>query len=137
MIFVLIAGTYTPVCLLALPRAWGIPVLVVVVVGALVGVAVTLAAFETTRFFALALYPTLGWTPIVAAPVLVTSLTAAQLTLLFAGGVIYTVGVPVLVRRRPDPWPMRFGYHEVWHACTVVAATCHFLAVASIVSSHA
>jgi hemolysin III len=62
------------------------------------------------------------------------SLTTTQLVLIVGGGIAYTVGLPVLLRRRPDPWPKTFGYHEVWHAITVVAATMHFAAVSNVLA---
>ena len=71
---------------------------------------------------------------IVATPALIDSLTATQLGLIVAGGVAYTVGFPVLVVRRPNPWPTTFGYHEIWHLLTVVAASLHFVAVADVLA---
>ena len=134
MIFLLIAGTYVPICLLALPPKWGIPMLSVVGSMALVGIVLKLVAFQRARWLGFALYPIMGWTAVAAAPVLVNHLSPAQLALIVAGGVIYTIGFPVLLTRWPDPWPRVFGYHEVWHACTILAAACHFLAVATLVS---
>ena len=80
-----------------------------------------------------ALYPILGWAALAVGPVLVAHLSGVELALLMAGGVLYTVGIPVLVRGRPDPWPRTFGYHEVWHAFTVAAGACHFAAVGLLV----
>jgi hemolysin III len=134
MIFLLIAGTYTPICLLALPPAWGVPLLVVVWVAALGGVTLKMVRLGNGPGSSGSwLYLVLGWAAVVAAPVLVRSLDPAQLALLAAGGVLYTVGAVVLGRRRPDPLPHHFGYHEVWHAMTVVAGGCHFAAVALLV----
>lgn len=133
MIFVLIAGTYTPVCLLALPKAWGIPVLAVVWTGAVVGVVLKVTAFDRLKALNYALYPVLGWAAVVALPVLFHRLTPWQLGFLVAGGVVYTLGLPVLLRKRPDPWPTVFGYHEVWHVFTVVAGICHFALVGLLV----
>jgi hemolysin III len=134
MIYLLIAGTYVPLCLVALPRSWGIPMLAVVGTLALVGMVLKLAWFHGARRVSYSLYLVMGWVAIFAAPVLVDSLTSLQLGLLVAGGVAYTVGFPVLVLRRPDPWPNVFGYHEVWHLLTVVAAGLHFAAVVNVVT---
>jgi hemolysin III len=134
MIFVLIAGTYTPLALVALPRAWGIPVLCVVWAGAILGMVLKLAAFERSGRLGYVLYPVLGWTAVVAMPVMVSHLSPTQLGLVIAGGLLYTIGIPVLVRKRPDPWPATFGYHEVWHSFTVLAGACHFAAIALVVS---
>jgi hemolysin III len=134
MIYLLIAGSYTPVCLVALPRSWGIPMLVVVVTGAVVGMVLKLAAFSGAGRYASLLYPVLGWVVVPSGPVLIKMISPAQLALFVLGGLAYTIGFPVLVFRRPDPWPSTFGYHEVWHACTIVAAVFHFAGIATLVT---
>ncbi|RLE25483.1 MAG: hypothetical protein DRJ50_02860 [Actinobacteria bacterium] len=65
---------------------------------------------------------------------MVQNLSTLQLLLIVGGGIAYTVGIPVLVKRRPDPWPKTFGYHEIWHVITVVAATMHFTAVSDVLA---
>lgn len=136
MIFVLIAGTYTPICLLVLPPAWGIPMLVTVWAVALVGASLKMARLGRPGAGSVAswLYIVLGWAAVVVMPVLVTHLDGAQLALLAAGGVIYTLGAVGLGRRWPDPRPMTFGYHEVWHSMTVAAGACHFVLVLGVVA---
>ncbi len=129
MIFVLIGGTYTPICLLALPPSWGIPVLAVTGAACVFGVVLKLTAFDRMHRVGYALYPMIGWAIVVAMPVMASRLTSLELALIVAGGALYTLGLPVLAMRRPDPWPRSFGYHEVWHACTVAASCCHFAAV--------
>lgn len=131
-IFFLIAGTYVPLCIVALPLTWGIPILSVVGAGSLAGIALKLVAFHRAHTLGNILYLVLGWTALTAAPVLVQHLSPTQLALVLAGGVVYTVGVPVLVWRRPDPWPRVFGYHEIWHVCTVLAAALHFAAIVGL-----
>jgi len=133
-IFVLIAGTYTPVCLVGLPRAWGIPLLCVVWALALTGIVLKQFAFDRVRVLQYALYPVLGWLIVVAGPVLWQRLTGAELAFLVAGGLLYTVGFPVLLLEKPDPWPRTFGYHEVWHSMTVLAGACHFATVTLLVA---
>lgn len=133
MIYVLIAGTYVPLCLVALPPAWGIPLLCVVSVAAVTGVTLKLFAFGRMRWLSYALYPIIGWTAVLAGPALLRALTPTQLALVVVGGVLYTVGIPVLLLRRPDPWPRTFGYHEVWHSFTIAAGACHFAAVGLVV----
>lgn len=132
MIFVLISGTYVPLCLVALPRRWGVPLLAVVGAGAALGIVTKLVSFHRAGRVSTALYLVLGWAAVAVAPVLFTSLRGPELLLLLLGGAAYTGGVPVLLRHRPDPWPRVFGYHEIWHVCTVVAAVLHFAAVARI-----
>jgi hemolysin III len=134
MIYLLIAGTYVPLCLVALPPSWGIPMLAVVGSLAVLGMVLKLAFFHGARHVSYALYIVMGWVAIIATPALIDSLTGVQLGLIVAGGIAYTVGFPVLLTRRPNPWPNTFGYHEVWHLLTVVAAALHFAAVANVLA---
>jgi hemolysin III len=134
MIYLLIAGTYAPICLVALPLRWGIPLLVSVTAIGIFGMVIKLAAIRRLQGLGYALYPIMGWAAIVAAPALARYLTVPQLALVVAGGLAYTIGFPVLLLKRPDPWPRSFGYHEVWHGFTVLAAILHFGAVASVVA---
>ena len=133
MIYLLIAGTYVPICLVALPRTWGIPLLSVVGGLAVIGVVVKLVAFRRLAWLSYTLYLVMGWCAVAAFPAIGRHLSPLELGLVVAGGVAYTVGVPILLLRRPDPLPGIFGYHEVWHGCTVVAAALHFGVVTSLV----
>lgn len=134
MIYLLIAGSYVPVCIVALPPGWGISLLAVVGGLAVVGMAIKLGGFRRVQWVGYALYPVMGWALVIALPVLFDSLTTLQLALIVAGGVAYTVGMPVLLVKRPNPWPDTFGYHEVWHTFTVVAAALHFAAISDVVA---
>lgn len=133
MIYVLIAGTYTPVSLLVLDRPWSIVLLSLVWAGALTGVAMKIIGMERTRKITGTLYIVLGWLAVLAAPVFVTRLSVAVLSLIAAGGVLYTLGAIVLLRQRPDPIPTVFGYHEVWHTAVVSAGLCHYAAILLLV----
>ena len=75
----------------------------------------------------------LGWTAVIAAPALLQHLSVLSVALIVAGGLIYTAGSIVLATGRPDPAPSVFGYHEVWHSCTVLAGLCHFACVGLVV----
>lgn len=130
MIFVLIAGSYTPVCLLALDGMWRVAALSVVWVGALVGVGLKLFRLEAMRL-GNSLYIVLGWAVLVIVPQLARR--PLTLGLLAAGGILYTTGTVVLSRRRPDPIPAVFGYHEVWHSLVVAASACHFAMILLLV----
>jgi hemolysin III len=134
MIFVFIAGSYTPVTLLALHPAWGITLLILAWSGAAVGVLVTVSRLERWHGVGFAMYLVLGWLAAIAAPQLATSLSRVELALLVFGGLLYTVGAVVLARKRPDPNPEVFGYHEVWHTFVVGANVCHFLLVLMLVT---
>jgi hemolysin III len=129
MIFVLIGGTATPIGLLALDRPWSIVMLVTVWAGVAAGVVLKLLRVEGFRVLSGALYIALGWSIVLVAPQLVHGLRPASLILLGAGGLIYTAGAIVLLRRRPNPSPTTFGYHEVWHTMVIAASACHYAAV--------
>ena len=133
-IYLLIAGTYVPLAIVVLPRAWGIPLLAVVAGGAVFGAIMKLAAFERLQWLTYALYPIMGWAAVVAAPALVDHLTGFQLFFVVAGGILYSIGIPILFLQRPNPWPETFGYHEIWHGFVTLAAAFHFVAVASMLA---
>ncbi len=133
-IFVLIAGTYVPITMVVFPMKWGVPVMAVIGTAAVVGVVLKLAAFERANWLGYLLYPAMGWAAVATLPVLVDRLSITQLILVVGGGLVYTLGIPVLFFRRPDPWPTTFGYHEIWHSFVVVAAALHFGAVASVLA---
>jgi hemolysin III len=133
MIFVFIAGSYTPVTLLALRPTWGITLLALVWTGAATGVVVTVLRLERWHALGFTMYLVLGWLAVVATPQLLDTLSRAELSLLVAGGALYTIGAIVLARKRPDPIPRVFGYHEVWHTFVVGASACHFTLVLLLV----
>jgi hemolysin III len=125
MIFLLIAGTYTPVSLLVLHGAWAIALLAAVWVGALTGVALKILGMERTRKLTGTMYIVLGWLAVLAGPQFVARVSPVVLGLIALGGVLYTLGAIVLLRRKPDPNPAVFGYHEIWHVAVVAAGLCH------------
>jgi hemolysin III len=130
MIFVLIAGTYTPFALLVLDGSLRPVVLAGVWGGALAGIVVTLVWTRAPKWLTAAAYVALGWFGLVAVPQIIERAGIGALALLAAGGVAYTAGAVVYARRRPDPLPATFGYHEIFHVLVVVAAVAHFVAVA-------
>jgi hemolysin III len=132
-IYIMIAATYTPVCLLILRGAFGVSLLVAVWMGALTGF--TLAVSGRAKRTSMALYLVLGWLAAFALPELANRLGVEQLILLFAGGLLYTVGFVVLATRRPDPFPRIFGYHEVWHTMVIIATVCHWLLIRSVLAA--
>jgi hemolysin III len=129
MIFLFIAGTYTPFSLLAVPEPTGWWMLGIAWVGALAGVALKMAWPHAPRWVGVPIYIGLGW---VAVFVLVDILQLVGVTvvvLMAAGGILYSLGAVAYASKRPNPWPGTFGYHEVFHAMTIVAASCHYIAV--------
>jgi hemolysin III len=129
-IYLLIAGTYTPVCLLVLDGTWRLVILVIVYAGAAAAVALKFAWVDAPKWLAAVLGIALGWTGVVVLPQLATRLEPAAVALLGAGGLMYTAGAIVYARRRPDPLPSVFGYHEVFHALTILAVACQYVAIA-------
>ena len=135
MIFVLIAGSYTPVSVLVLDGAWSVVMLSVVWAGAAVGITLKLARIDGLHVTTGILYMGLGWLALVALPQLVRGMTLPQIALMVLGGLLYTAGAIVFATRRPDPRPATFGFHEVWHAFMVAAAACHFALIALLLRS--
>ena len=129
MIFVFIAGSYTPFALLAMPERTGRTVLAIVWIGAVAGVLLKTSWIAAPRRLAVPLYIGLGWVAVFVFPDLLRHGGVATIVLLAAGGLLYTFGGIVYGLKRPDPWPAVFGFHEVFHLCTVVAAACHMVAV--------
>jgi hemolysin III len=132
-IYLLIAGTYTPFCLLALDGPWRAWLLAGVWLGAAIGVLVKIHRVDL-HVLSGVLYLGLGWVAALAFPRFVHSLTPAALTLTVVGGLLYSGGALVLALHRPKLFPRTFGYHEVWHSATAAAAACHFVAVLLIVT---
>lgn len=130
MINVLIAGTYTPFGMLTLPAPVAQVTLAIVWGGALLGIAIHCLWFDAPKWLSAALYVALGWVGVMAVPSLLDHAGWTATLLLLAGGLVYSAGAVVYALRRPDPVPHVFGYHEVFHACTVVAAAAHYAAVA-------
>ena len=128
MVYVLIAGTYTPVCLLALPRTMGITLLSVVWGIAVVGM--VLKAMWKARRFATSLYVVLGWIVLAVIPWVYQHAGATALSLYAIGGVVFTTGAVMFLRRYPRLRPEVFGFHEVWHVMTVAAVVLQFTATA-------
>lgn len=132
-IFVMIAGSYTPLCLLVLSGwvAWAM--LTVSWTMAAVGFVLAFTGGRVSRVARGALYIVMGWVSVLNAPQLVRNLSINELALIVVGGVLFTVGAVFLATHWPDPFPRVFGYHEVWHVLVVAAVVCHFVAIASVV----
>ena len=126
MIFILIAGSYTPIALLVLNQPWNVAILSMAWVGATIGVTLKLAHIDGFRILTSTLYIVLGWIAIIAFPQMVKGMDPLELVLAVAGGLLYTAGAIVFATHRPDPKPTVFGYHEVWHSFMTAAAACHF-----------
>jgi len=132
-IYLLIAGTYTPVCLLALDGAWRPVALSLVSLAAAAAIVLKFAWIGAPKWLAAAMGVSLGWVGVALLPQLVTRLDPVAIVLLALGGVAYTVGAGIYACRRPDPLPTVFGYHELFHALTIVGVACQYAAIAFFV----
>jgi hemolysin III len=131
-IYLLIAGTYTPVGVVVLKGDWASVVLTIVWAGAGVAILVKLAWVAAPKWLSAVFGLILGWTG-AAAVLQLSKIGAPGLGLLVAGGLLYSVGAVIYARRRPDPVPHIFGYHELFHVLTLAAAACHYAAIAFFV----
>jgi hemolysin III len=130
MIFVLIAGTYTPFALLVLHGTLANVVLAILWGGALGGVVLKLAWVDAPKWLMAAIYLALGWVGVATIPQMASRAGIGAVTLLAVGGVLYSAGAVVYALRRPDPSPRVFGYHEIFHVLVIAAAAVHYAAIA-------
>lgn len=136
-IFLAIAGTYTPVAWLVLSGWQRVAVLAMVWGGTVVGIAIQWLPVNAPRWAFTAVYAVVGWSAMVAIPMLYDGLGPTGFLLLIGGGIAYTAGAVVYALKRPDPWPQVFGYHEVFHAFTVAGAALHMATIAFVVLPNA
>ena len=136
-IYLLIGGTYAPVALLALEPGTRRSLLGAIGIGVVVGVLVALLWPRAPKWVGAATAVALGWTVVPFLPAITRALGTLELWLFVAGGLAYTAGAVVYATRRPDPRPASFGYHEVFHALTLVGAALHLWAILAIVRAHA
>jgi hemolysin III len=128
-IFLLIAGTYTPIITNLFPAAWRAPLLIAIWIVSLIGLAYKLLSPRIHGFFNASVYPLLAWAGVVPAFLAYRAqpfVPRSGLALLFAGGLIYMLGFVVYYWRWPDPWPDVFGHHEIWHLLVIAGSACHF-----------
>jgi hemolysin III len=130
MIFLLIAGTYTPFAVLVLEGTLATVILVAVWAGAAGGILLKLLWIDAPKWLVALLYVMLGWVAVAAFPDLIDGLGITGTSMVVAGGVLYTLGALVYALKRPDPAPTVFGYHEVFHALVIGAAALQYAVVA-------
>lgn len=129
MIFIFIAGSYTPFAMLALPEKSGAILLTIVWSGALAGVLLKCFWPSAPRWVGVPLYLLLGWVAVWFIVPIMNGAGVAAMVLLVVGGLLYSVGGVLYALKWPNPWPTTFGHHEFFHACTAVAAICHYIAM--------
>jgi hemolysin III len=130
MIFCLIAGTYTPFALLALDGGLATAILIAVWAGAFGGIVLNLVWIDAPKWVTALVYVALGWVAVIAFPELISALGVLPTALIAVGGLFYTLGAIVYARRRPDPAPAVFGYHEIFHALVIAAAALQYSVIA-------
>jgi hemolysin III len=128
-IFVLIAGTYTPFCLLALDSDWGGGLLGLIWGLALCGIVLKLFWMDAPRWLSVALYLGMGWVALVAAPALFRAVSPGGMTWVLSGALAYSAGALIYGLKRPNLIPGVFGFHELWHLFVMAGSACHFWAV--------
>ena len=128
-IFMLIAGTYTPFCLVPLRGPWGWSLLITAWSIALAGIFLKLFCFNVPRWISTGIYLVMGWIVLAAVYPLVMALNLSSLIWLGLGGLFYSSGAVIYGLKRPDPWPDTFGFHGIWHLFVLSGSFCHFWAV--------
>jgi hemolysin III len=124
----LIAGSYTPITLLALPQEKGLWLMVAIWVTALLGIGFRVFWLGAPRWLYVIIYIVMGWAAVVYLPDFI-NVNLAMMVLILAGGLMYTLGAVFYALKRPNPVPGHFGFHEIFHSFTVLAFLCHWTAV--------
>jgi hemolysin III len=125
-IYFLIAGTYTPIALVTLHGALGWALLAAVWLIAVAGIPFKLFFLDAPVWVSTASYLAMGYLALVAVVPLARAVSVTGLLWLMAGGLAYTIGAVIYSRQRPDPFPGRFGHHEIWHLLVLAGSACHF-----------
>ncbi len=126
MIFMVIAGSYTPICLVPLRGPWGWSIFGTVWGMAVLGIVLKVFFIQAPRWLSTMIYLVMGWLCVAAAYPLVTSLDFVCLFWLGLGGIFYTLGAIVYWLKRPDPYPGILGFHEIWHIFVILGSGAHF-----------
>ena len=132
MIFILIAGTYTPFCLVPLRGPWGWSIIITVWVLTIAGILMSAFWIHAPRWLSTGLYLLVGWIALAAIYPLYLALTTEALVWLVVGGLFYSVGAIIYAKKWPDPFPPVFGFHEIWHLFVLAGSFSHFLSVSTI-----
>ena len=135
MIFVLIAGTYTPLVMLGVEGEMRGIVLSVVWIAVVLGALFNLVWLTAPKWLITVLYIALGWFSVVPMPQILEAGGWSCVGAILIGGLLYTFGAVIYVLKRPNPIPNVFGYHEIFHTCVVLAAGCHYVGVAELILS--
>jgi len=133
-IFLLIAGTYTPVCLVALHGPTGVRIATIEWLLAAAGIAMTIAWKTAPDWLRVSIYIVMGWMIVLSMPALHLVLPQSGINWLVAGGLLYTVGTVILATNRPNLWPGHFTAHDLWHLFVIGGSVCHFILMAAFIT---
>jgi len=136
-IFLLIAGTYTPVCLIALHGMWGWCLLSVIYGIAALGIATVLFWKQAPEWVRVVFYLGMGWLALIALPSLCAVLSPGAIGWLVAGGIVYSVGCVIFATDRPHLWPGKFSAHDLWHLFVLAGSACHFILILCFIARFA
>ncbi len=134
-IYLLIAGTYTPICLHFFEGFWRWGVLAVIWTMALVGIIVKVFVINAPRFLTAAIYLLMGWLGVIASRQMFAQMPPSAIGWLLAGGLLFTLGAVVYVAKRPNFWPNTFGFHGIWHIFVILGALSHYILIAAFVAA--
>jgi hemolysin III len=133
-IYLLIAGTYTPICLNYLTGFWSYGLLIIIWIMALAGVIVKLFVIKAPRWVTAGIYLAMGWLSILFIRQILSSMPASAIAWLVMGGLLFTLGSVIYVIKKPDPWPDVFGFHEIWHIFVILGCLAHFILIAVFIA---
>lgn len=134
-IYLLIAGSYTPICLHYFTGFWRGGLLAIIWSLALAGIAVKLLIIRAPRWVTAGIYLVMGWLSIAAIREMLATLPAGALVWLLLGGLFFTGGAVIYMLKKPDPYPGVFGFHEIWHIFVILGAFSHFVVMAAYVAA--
>ncbi|HEX3072050.1 MAG TPA: hemolysin III family protein [Ignavibacteriales bacterium] len=129
-IFVLIAGSYTPICIHFFTGFWQWGLLTLAWLVAITGVTIKLVTMNAPRWISTAMYLAMGWMSVIAIGEIISAMPAGALVWFFLGGFFYTFGAVIYALKKPDLFPGKFGFHEVWHIFVILGAFCHYIVIA-------
>ena len=132
-IYLLIAGTYTPICLSFLTGFWRWGLLVIIWSIGLVGVGIKIFVINAPRWITAGIYLVMGWLAIMGVNELLRTMPGGAIFWLVVGGLLFTIGAMIYILKKPDPWPGVFGFHEIWHIFVILGCLAHFILVAGYV----
>jgi hemolysin III len=133
-IYLLIAGTYTPICLSFFTGFWRWGLLAIIWAIALVGVGVKIFIIHAPRWVTAGVYLVMGWLSVFAVSEIQRTMSGAAIAWLVTGGVMFSIGAVIYARKKPDPHPQVFGFHEIWHIFVILGCLSHFILVAGYIA---